>query len=132
MQISGLKDILDPLGIEAPDPLELTSVSVASSDTTLVFPTNVGLFQRGDLPREVFDLLENGLPPGTDAIFVVLAAEKNYTNGIRGGRFNPSGNVRLSSVAGDAVGVFGGVVPLAIRSAPGAGGPPPPCDVPVT
>jgi hypothetical protein len=132
IEIANSRRIFEPQGIEAPDPLEMTSVSVSASDTTLLFPTNVGLFQRGDLDERVFDAIDAGLlarlPNGTGANFVVLAAERNYTNGIRGGRFNPSGNVRLSSVAGDGVGVFGGVVPLIIRT--GFVTPrPPPCNV---
>jgi hypothetical protein len=42
----------------------------------------------------------------------VAAADRNYINGVRGGSFNPSGPVRISSVVGDAVGVFGSLVPL--------------------
>jgi hypothetical protein len=32
-------------------------------------------------------------------------------NAVRGGGFNPSGNVRISSVVGDGVGVFGSIFP---------------------
>lgn len=102
--------------LELPDPLELTSVSVSSADTTLLFPANVGLFQRGDVDSRVFDILRQGLPARGSSDLVVMAIDRNYTNAIRGGRFNPSGNVRLSSVAGDGVGVFGSVVPITIRS----------------
>ncbi|HUE95858.1 MAG TPA: DUF4249 family protein [Longimicrobiaceae bacterium] len=118
MQLQGFGDELRQQGVSVPDPLELTSVSVSAADTTLLFPANVGLFQRGEYDRRVFETLRGGLPPGTRATLVVLATDRNYTNAIRGGRFHPSGNVRLSSVVGDAVGLFGSTVPLIIRSAP--------------
>lgn len=114
----------------APDPLELLSVSVSASDTSAIVPTNIGLFQRPDLDSRIFELFEDGIPRGIETRLVVMAADRNYTNAIRGGRFNPSGPVRLSSVVGDAVGVFGGVVPLVIRSANGAGEFSPPCPMP--
>jgi hypothetical protein len=111
---------LQQLGVEVPSPLELTGVSVSAADTTLLFPQHLGLFQRGDIDQLIFEGLRGGLPPGSSSVLVILAADRNYTNSIRGGRFNPSGDVRLSSVVGDGVGVFGSVVPLMIRSNPGA------------
>ena len=113
-----------------PDPLQLLSVSVSANDTTIVFPTNIGLFQRGELDQRVFAIFENGIPAGVRTRMVVMAAERNYTNAIRGGRFNPSGPVRVSSVVGDAVGVFGGVVPIVLRSEDIPGLPTPPCGMP--
>ncbi|MEX2571234.1 MAG: DUF4249 family protein [Gemmatimonadota bacterium] len=130
-EISQWGDELRAQGVEVPDPLELTGVSVSASDTTLVFPRNLGLFQRADHDQRVFAALEDGLPEGSRSVLVVLAADPNYTNAIRGGRFNPSGNVRFSSVVGDGVGVFGSVVPLVIRSHPSPQGQPlEPCPVP--
>jgi hypothetical protein len=133
LHISGFAadEDLRSAGIDVPDPLELTGVSVSATDTTLLFPANLGLFQRADYDQRLFQLLQQGLPAGLDVIFVILAGDQNFTNGIRGGRFNPSGNVRSSSVIGDGVGVFGSVVPLQIRSSRGANEPPlPPCPVP--
>jgi hypothetical protein len=103
-------------GIEVPNPLELTGVSVSASDTTLLFPENLGVFQRFDLDQRLLLALQGGLPADANATLVILAADRNYTNGVRGGRFNPSGNIRTSSVVGDGIGVFGSVVPLIIRS----------------
>jgi len=66
----------------------------------------------------VFELLRDGVPAEAEARLVLLAADRNYTNAVRGGRFNPSGNVRLTSVVGDAVGLFGSIVPLMIQPDP--------------
>lgn len=101
---------------EIPFPIELTSVSVSAADTTLIFPSNIGLFQRGDLDNRIFETLKGGLPPNLPTELVVLATDRNYTNAIRGGRFNPSGNVRITSVVGDGIGVFGSALPITIRS----------------
>lgn len=118
MHLFDWADELRAQGVEVPEPVELTSVSVSAADTTLLFPTNIGLFQRGELDRRIFEALGQGVPADARVALVVLAADRNYTNSIRGGRFNPSGNVRLSSIVGDGVGVFGSVIPLLIRSAP--------------
>jgi hypothetical protein len=45
----------------------------------------------------------------------VAAVDRNYVNGVRGGSFNPSGRVRVSSVTGDGEGVFGSLVPLTLE-----------------
>lgn len=103
-------------GVEVPSPLELTGVSVSAADTTLLFPTEIGLFQRAEYDQRIFFALREGIPETASAFVTVLAADRNYTNAIRGGRFNPSGNLRSSSVVGDGVGVFGSIVPLTIRS----------------
>jgi hypothetical protein len=127
LRLSNWGDDLRAAGVEVPDTLELTGVSVSAADTTLLFPVNIGLFQRGDLDQRIFAALARGLPAGSNATLVVLAADRNYTNAIRGGNFNPSGNVRGSSVVGDAVGLFGSVVPLTIFSPSGEDAELPPC-----
>jgi hypothetical protein len=40
---------------------------------------------------------------------LIAAVERNYVNWVRGGNFNPSGLVRVSSLRGAATGTFGGV-----------------------
>jgi hypothetical protein len=130
LELTGWSSVLPIAGENAPDPLELMSVSVSESDTSAIVPTNIGLFQRPDLDRRIFEMLEEGIPEGVETNLVVMAADKNYTNAVRGGRFNPSGPVRLSSVVGDAVGVFGGVIPIVIRSKTVAGEDAPPCPMP--
>jgi hypothetical protein len=119
LRITNWGDELREQGVEVPNVIELTGVSVSDSDTTLVFPTNLGLFQRTEYDQRLLLALQAGVPSDADATFAILAIDRNYTNAIRGGRFNPSGNVRASSVVGDAVGVFGSVFPILIRS-PGA------------
>lgn len=101
---------------DLPDPVELTSVSVSAADTSLLFPKQIGLFQRGDVPVRVYDILDQGIPAQADALLSVVATDRNYTNAIRGGRFNPSGNIRVNSIAGDGVGIFGSVTTIQINS----------------
>jgi hypothetical protein len=111
LRISGLREVLPP-SFNAPDPLELVGVSVSSSDTSLVLPGEFGVFDRFSYNQDLLRLLQTGLPNGTFASVVVAAADRNYINGVRGGSFNPSGPVRISSIVGDGVGVFGSLVPL--------------------
>lgn len=111
MRIQGLRAVL-PDSFNAPDPLELVGVSVSSSDTSLVLPGEFGVFDRFDLNQRLLRLLQTGLPAGSSARVVVAAADRNYINGVRGGSFNPSGPVRISSIVGDGVGVFASLVPL--------------------
>lgn len=120
LHLSGWGDELRGAGVAVPDPLELSGVSVGAADTTLAFPQNLGLFQRGSLDTRIFQHLAHGIGAGTHAMLVIVAADRNYTNALRGGRFNPSGSVRPSSIVGDGVGLFGSVVPLTINSVPSA------------
>lgn len=111
LQISGLRLVL-PDSFNAPDPMELIGVSVSASDTSLVLPGEFGVFDRFSFNQNLLRLLQSGLPDGTRARVVVAAADRNYINGVRGGSFNPSGPIRISSIVGDGVGVFGSLVPL--------------------
>ena len=108
--IRGLSDALAPRGIEAPSLLELRGISVSQADTTIVFPTEFGVFERFEYEQELLLAIREGLPAGVTVNLAVAAAERNWVNGVRGGSFNPSGPVRVSSVVGDAVGVFGALV----------------------
>lgn len=110
--LGGLADALEPRGVELDeDPLRLLGLSISRDDTTLVFPTEFGLFDRAD--PDVADALiaiRDGLPVGVRAGVVLGAADRNYVNWARGGNFNPSGLVRVPSISGDGTGVFGSVV----------------------
>ena len=109
--ISGLRYALAPEGIDADEePLYLLGLSISAADTTVVFPSEFGIFQRGDLSSELTVRLQGGLPAGTDADVSIGAADRNLVNWLRGGNFNPSGGVRISSLAGDGLGVFGATV----------------------
>jgi hypothetical protein len=131
MHLTNWGEELRAQGVQVPDPLELTGVAVSAADTTILFPTNLGLFQRAEYDQRLFAALRRGIPASAEVTLVVLAADRNYTNAIRGGRFNPSGNVRAGSVVGEASGVFGSVVPLSIRSTRTAAGlVPAPCPMP--
>jgi hypothetical protein len=127
MQIRGLKEALAPRGIVAPERLELTGAAVSQSDTTLVIPAEVGLFELGEGNQEILKILQNGFPAGVSVSLTIAAADRNYVNSVRGGGFNPSGNVRISSVVGDGVGTFGSIVPRRLDIAVGDGLPFPGC-----
>jgi len=108
--IVGLPDALAGEGIEVEDSLYLIGVSVSASDTTVVFPAEFGVFDRFDLEQDLAVRLQQGLPDGTSAVVSISAADRNYVNWVRGGNFNPSGLVRVSSLRGAALGTFGGVI----------------------
>jgi len=109
--IEGLPGALAGRGIVLDeDPLQLVGLAVSASDTTIVFPGEFGIFERFDLDRELAILLQGGLPDGASAVVVVAAADRNWVNWVRGGNFNPSGQVRIPSIRGDGTGVLGSVV----------------------
>jgi len=110
-EIAGLPAALAPEGIEVDDdPLLLTGVAVSSSDTTIVFPGEFGVFDRFDLDRDLAVRLQLGVPGGARSRVSVAAVDRNYVNWVRGGNFNPSGQVRVPSVQGDGTGFFGSTV----------------------
>jgi hypothetical protein len=111
LTIFGLSGTL-PASYNPPDPMELLGVSVSAADTMLVLPGEFGVFERFDYNQELLRELQKGLPDGTAARVLVAAADRNDINGVRGGNFNPSGQVRISSIVGDGVGVFGSLVPI--------------------
>jgi hypothetical protein len=115
--LTGIRAALESEGIEVPrDPLRLFGLSITAGDTTIVFPTEFGLFDRAD-PQlgPVLLRIRDGLPPGVVADVVVSAADRNYVNWVRGGNFNPSGMIRVPSVSGAGTGVFGSLVPVSRR-----------------
>ncbi len=96
---------------EIAEPLDLLGLSVSAADTSIVFPAQFGIFDRGDLNQELALRLQQGIPVGTSASISIAAVDRNYINWVRGGNFNPSGQVRVPSVRGDGTGWFGtGVV----------------------
>jgi len=106
--IHGLPEALAREGIEMnQDPLFLIGVSLSAADTTLVFPSQIGLAERIDDNNEVILALQDGLPEGADATIYVAAADRNYVRWFRGASFNPAGPERISSLTGDGFGYFG-------------------------
>jgi len=128
--LSGLRDALEPKGIPVEnDPLYLLGVSVSAQDTTIVFPGEFGVFDRFELDQALALELQKGLPGGASGRVTITAADRNYVNWIRGGNFNPSGQVRIPSLRGDGTGVFGSSVTRAVyvltdSTGPAAGAPP--------
>jgi hypothetical protein len=122
MSVTGLPEALRARGKvgDIPDPYELLGLAVSESDTTIVLPKEFGVFDRFTGDSDLLVLLQGGFPPGVDAELIVAAADRNYLNGVRGGRFNPSGQARISSVVGDGIGVFGSLnalsASIAVRS----------------
>ena len=109
--ISGLPEALVGEGIEVEeDPLHLLGLSISDQDTTVVFPSEFGIFDRFDLSQDLASRLQKGLPPSTTAEVSITAVEGNFVNWARGGNFNPSGQVRVPSLRGDGTGVFGATV----------------------
>ena len=114
--IYGLRAALEPQGIEVEeDPLYLLGLSVSASDTTITFPSEFGVFDRFDLSQDLALVLQRGLPVGTDAKVTITAGERNYVNWVRGGNFNPSGQVKIPSLRGDGTGVFAATVSRTFR-----------------
>jgi hypothetical protein len=112
-QMAGLREALRRAGIDVPGAgtVELLGFSVTAQDTTLVFPSELGLFDRLDEDlHPILIAIRGGLPPGVTTMGSVTAADRNYVNWVRGGNFNPSGPVRISSLRGDGIGVFGSLV----------------------
>lgn len=108
IRIVGLPEALPDLGdIEIPDPLFLVGLSISAADTTIVVPNEFGILDRFDLDQPLSVALQQGLPEGTEAIVSIGAVDRNYVNWVRGGNFNPSGQVRIPSVRGQGTGFFG-------------------------
>ena len=109
--IRGLPEALAREGIELEDdPLYLLGLSITDRDTTIVFPSELGVFNRFELDQDVAVRLQQGLPEGTLAEVRITAVEGNYVNWARGGNFNPSGQVRVPSLRGDGTGVIAAAV----------------------
>lgn len=128
--VSGLAGFFAGSDFEVEDPLYLLGLSVSAADTTIVFPGEFGLFNRFELERDVSLQLQEGLPLNTRADVTITATDRNYVNWVRGGNFNPSGQVRVPSLRGDGTGLFGTVVVRGFSVAvdpgpqdPGAGAP---------
>jgi len=107
LSISGLSQALAGHGFSVPDPMLVRGLSVSQSDTTLVLPTEFGLFERLQYDNDLLLAISHGFPEGARMELVLAAADRNWVNSVRGGSFNPSGLVRISTVVGDGVGVFG-------------------------
>ena len=124
--VRGLPAALAPEGIVVEDdPLYLFGLSVSAADTTVVFPGEFGLFNRFELDQALALRLQVGLPEGTVSDVAVTAADRNYVNWVRGGNFNPSGQVRVPSVEGDGTGVFAVTLTQRFGVAVGSVGPDP-------
>ena len=107
LNISGLSQTLQGHGFRVPDPMLVRGLSVSQRDTTLVLPTEFGVFERLQYDSDLLLAISHGFPEGTRMELVLAAADRNWVNSVRGGSFNPSGLIRISTVVGDGVGVFG-------------------------
>ncbi|HEX8361223.1 MAG TPA: DUF4249 family protein [Longimicrobium sp.] len=117
IRMFGIREALARGGadVEIPDPLELVGLAVSQEDTDILLPSEYGVFERFQYDNEALAALQQGFPEGVLVELITASMDRNYLNAVRGGQFNPSGPVRISSVAGDGVGVFGSLVPLYVR-----------------
>ncbi len=113
-EVAGLRAPLAERGIESPDTLYMLGLAIGREENHVVFPRQLGVLELlgDDSDADVLVALQGGLPDGTRATFSVSAVDQNWANWARGGDFNPSGLVRISSVFGDGAGVFGTAVQL--------------------
>lgn len=114
IQLRGIRRILEEQHgvIIDRDPLRLFGLAISSTDTTIAFPREFGLFDRfNDDLTEALVVLQQGLPSGVVVDVVIAAGDRNYINWERGGNFNPSGVIRIGNLRGDGAGVFGSIVP---------------------
>jgi hypothetical protein len=109
--------------VDPPDTLRLVGLALGGADTTLVFPTELGLFDRFDL-ADVLLALQDGLPAGATVDLTISAADPNVVNWVRGENQNPSGQIRVSSLSGDGIGLFGGLVVRRLTVTADGEGPP--------
>jgi hypothetical protein len=115
-RFTGLLDALRAQGVALPptvpdEPIDLLGLAIGAADTTIVFPSGFGLFDRADEAlHPILVAIGDGLPAGVTVALVVAAADRNYVNWVRGGAFNPSGTVRVPSIRGGGTGVFGSLV----------------------
>lgn len=122
--IGGLAGRVPPDITVPEEPLEIIGLSISAADTTISLPNEFGVFDRfGDF-RELLELLQGGLPEGTITQVEVAAVDRNYVNWARGGNFNPSGQVRVPSIRGDGIGVFGSLVSQSLLVESGGSGTP--------
>jgi hypothetical protein len=113
---AGLQEALAERGFEVPEgTIRLLGLGLGSEDTTIVFPTEFGIFERFGGLSDLLLALRDGAPAGVSAMVTVAAADRNFVNWARSGGFNPSGNVRVPSVRGDGTGSFGSLVRRAFR-----------------
>ncbi len=113
--LHGIGPALAAEGIDVEDDLYLLGLSVSAADTTIVFPGEFGVFNRFELDQDVALRLQRGLPSAVTGDLTITATDRNYVNWVRGGNFNPSGQVRLPSIRGDGTGVFASVIVRRMR-----------------
>ena len=126
VRIEGLREALEGREIpNIPEVLTLFGVSLTESDTAIVVPAQVGVFERHNYDNDLMLAINDGFPEGVRVRVTLGAMDRNYVNGLRNDTFHPSGPVRVSSIRGDGVGVFESFVPYAfeveVRSGDGAG-----------
>lgn len=111
-ELVGIRNALASSGVTVTsDPAVLQGLAISQADTTVVFPSQFGIFNRfSNEERELLLAIQNGLPAGVAVNLVVTALDRNAANWVRGGAFNPSGQIRIPSLFGEGTGVVGSVV----------------------
>jgi hypothetical protein len=116
-RFEGLRAAYAPRGIRVPeDPLTLLGLAISRADTTMQLPAGFGVFDRFDSDLAPTLLaLQQGIPAGVTVDVAVAATDRNFVNWVRGGNFNPSGQVRVPSIVGEGTGVFASLVARTAR-----------------
>ncbi|MDE2783504.1 MAG: hypothetical protein OXK77_11150 [Gemmatimonadota bacterium] len=94
---------------EVDDRVSWTTVLIGNDLSEVAFPRGLLAVLEVTDP-DLAGELRTGLPEGTVADIALGAVDLNWTNWIREGRINLSGDVRVPSVFGDGTGWFGTAV----------------------
>jgi hypothetical protein len=116
MRIEGLPEALAGSGIPGiPEVVELYGVSISERDTSIVAPTHLGVMELGKYDRELMLAIRDGFPEGVQVRLTIGAMDRNFVNAVRGDAIHPSGRLRVTSITGDGVGIFGALLPYALE-----------------
>jgi hypothetical protein len=118
MKVHNLREALKGEGLASTrDSMVLVSIRGTAADTTVELPRH--FFARGEIDEDDLALLrrlQSGLPEGVHGSLVVAAIDQNLNRSLRV-ITTMSAGYRVSSVSGDATGLFGSVaaVPVAFQ-----------------
>lgn len=129
-RIEGLGNAFVDAAFEVPDSLYVGGRSLGREDTGIVFPRHFGLLDFiTNENRDLIRALQGGLPDGGRAEIALTAADRNWTNWVRGEALDPTRPSRIPSVSGDGTGWFGTATQqrVQVAASPGGEGQPPLC-----
>ena len=74
-----------------PTPCLVRGLSVSQADTTLVLPTEFGIFERLQYDSDLLLAISHGFPEGTRMELVLAAADRNWVTACAAGASTPRG-----------------------------------------